>query len=93
MVDGNQGAPRGVDTDTNDVCRVEIILCFAGLLDGTTDDRYQTVEVILGILPGHIGIRRISQDTELSGRVLPVLKSVVLPALQAYSHSASVGSR
>lgn len=70
FVDENGGAAGGVDADADDLGGVEVGDGVAGLLKSAEDDGLESVQVVLGILAGDVGIAWIGEDAHVAAGVV-----------------------
>ena len=69
-VHGDGGGASGVDADADDLGGIEAGDLRGGLLQGSTRDGFEAIEVILRVLAGDVGVFRIEQDAHLAAGVV-----------------------
>ena len=70
MVDRNRRAACRIHPNADDLRRVEIRKFLGRLCEGSARGRHQAVQVVLRVLPGHMRVLFVQQNTHLPGWIV-----------------------
>ncbi len=89
LVDRDRGAARRVDTNADDCAGVKVGNFGVGLGQRSTNHGFESVQVVLWILTGDIGITGIGQHAHIATGVVEDGRTDFGPVIQVYQKGAA----